>query len=161
MPATVLQIGSLRTCSKCHESKSVVEFSPSPRVKSGLQRECKQCVSSRATAWWRNNTSKYNDGRRVRRYNIDVNVLWEQQNGLCAIYHELMLPKGKKARSVVVDHDQRCCSSRGTCCGKCVRGLVHSRCNIVLGVLEKERKTLGLAKEYLRRYEEKGASLGH
>ena len=153
MPATVLQIGPLRVCSKCLESKPVEAFSPALRVKSGLQRECKECVSKRSSEWWRNNTERYNDGRRIRRYNVDVNALWEKQKGLCAMCQEPMLPRGKTARSVVVDHDAKCCSSRGTCCGQCVRGLLHSRCNIILGVLEKEGATLEAAQLYLRSYE--------
>lgn len=131
----------------------MADFSPATRVKSGLQRECKSCVVKRVEDWARSNPDKVSLNKRKRRYNIDFNALWEKQNGLCAMCHEPMLPKGKTARSVVVDHDGRCCASRGTCCGKCVRGLLHSRCNIILGVLEKESSTLDAAKAYLRLYE--------
>lgn len=149
MPAIVLQIGPDRTCSKCGESKPVGMFSPAPRVKSGLQRECKSCVSKRASEWVRDNPERRNETRRGGRYHVDFNAMWDAQGGLCSMCHGAMLPRGKQARSVVVDHDRKCCPQRGGCCGKCVRGLIHSRCNILLGVLESESSTLDAAKKYL------------
>jgi hypothetical protein len=59
-----------------------------------------------------------------------------------------------------VDHDHKCCApgdrnNRGDTCGKCLRGLLCSPCNIRLGLIEK-RGRLDLASKaelkYLKKY---------
>lgn len=96
-------------------------------------------------------TSKSNKSRSLF-YKIDFNKMWDLQSGLCAVCKELMLPKGKESRSVVVDHDKACCPGKGSC-GKCVRGLVHSRCNVVIGTLESPEymKVYSLCKTYMEK----------
>jgi hypothetical protein len=47
-----------------------------------------------------------------------------------------------------VDHDHKCCAGRRSC-GKCVRGLLCSRCNTVLGLLEEDPNLLP---PYLKKY---------
>jgi hypothetical protein len=105
-------------------------------------------VVLRASAWAKDHSERDALGRKNRFYKIDFNGMWEKQGGLCSICSNPMLPKGKTAKSVVVDHDRKCCPGRGSC-GKCVRGLVHSRCNIVLGVIESEGSTVEAAQKYL------------
>lgn len=42
---------------------------------------------------------------------------------------------------IYIDHDHRCCPvpprAQTRCCGGCVRGLVHFRCNTIIGYVEK------------------------
>jgi len=52
-----------------------------------------------------------------------------KQDGRC--------PCGRELDPAHMDHDHKCCSSRHSC-GKCVRGLLCSRCNLLLGVVEAE-----------------------
>jgi hypothetical protein len=51
--------------------------------------------------------------------------LCDLQQGYCAWCDK---PLGRKTPAV--DHNHRCCGSQDVC-GMCIRGLVHSRCNIV------------------------------
>lgn len=87
------------------------------------------------------------------RFGIDFNSLWARQQGLCGVCGEAMLPRGKEPDSVVVDHDHRCCDGQKSC-GQCVRGLVHFRCNRVLGDARDNPQILELAAAYLRRWQE-------
>ena len=56
-------------------------------------------------------------------------VLYEAQNGLCAICHRA----SGKSKRLAVDHDHACCPGPNSC-GKCVRGLLCGVCNrVILG----------------------------
>lgn len=52
---------------------------------------------------------------------------------------------------ICVDHDHRCCPGIRTC-GKCVRGLIHKKCNSGLGHFEDDPDTCLLAARYILRY---------
>jgi hypothetical protein len=62
---------------------------------------------------------------------IHRNELFVEQNGICA------WPPCRKPLSLTgpnsaeVDHNHRCCDREARTCGKCVRGLVHKRCNML------------------------------
>jgi Recombination endonuclease VII len=47
-----------------------------------------------------------------------------------------------------IDHDHACCGA-GRSCGKCVRGLLCSRCNTALGLLEDDAARVAAALAYL------------
>jgi len=133
MPATVLQIA---TCSKCNGIKSAEDFYRDLSARSGLRTVCKACdVKTRLQLVFK----------------IDINEWWAAQEGLCAICKIPMLPKGKESLSMVVDHDHHCCPGDRSC-GNCVRGLVHNRCNLILGELESSEflRVYAMAEAYLR-----------
>lgn len=71
------------------------------------------------------------------------------QGGVCAICRQ---PETKRMRGGVValsaDHDHSCCD-RKRACGKCVRGLLCSRCNRVLGEMNDDIGLLASAIAYL------------
>jgi hypothetical protein len=70
---------------------------------------------------------------RIRKYgmtNDQRNALYEAQDKKCALCRLPMeLDKSR------VDHDHGCCPGVITC-GKCVRGLLHVRCNTILAGVE-------------------------
>lgn len=57
-----------------------------------------------------------------------------------------------RATCAHIDHDHACCPGLQTC-GKCIRGLLCSRCNKVLGMLKEDPKLLPqFLLDYLERY---------
>jgi hypothetical protein len=82
----------------------------------------------------------------TRTYNIsldDYDSLWDAQNGRCAACLSLGAD-----RSLCVDHDHSCCPSDKSC-GNCVRGLLCTRCNALLGSAQDEVNVLKGCLAYL------------
>lgn len=73
------------------------------------------------------------------------------QNSCCACCGR---PMG--ARRFAVDHDHTCCPQRESC-GKCTRGLVCQRCNVLIGIFESIVASGLVLKipQYLAKYKEK------
>ena len=71
--------------------------------------------------------------RRLQRMHISTSrylmMLWRQQ-GRC--------PCGQELEKSRIDHDHACCPNKRRSCGKCVRGLLCNRCNLLLGMVESE-----------------------
>jgi hypothetical protein len=62
----------------------------------------------------------------------------------CELCHN-RFPMGKHRLSCHVDHDHGCCTGKRTC-GRCVRGIVCGRCNLILGAVEAADRDIGLDK---------------
>lgn len=73
---------------------------------------------------------------------FQYNALISAQNGLCLVCEKPL--NGK----ISVDHDHACCPTIYTC-GKCVRGLLHEKCNIGLGAFDDDPERLRKAARYL------------
>lgn len=94
--------------------------------------------------------------RRLKKYGLTLESyleLKESQNNLCAICGEVPAPlKGKTGAifldNFVIDHDHRCCPDEGSC-GKCVRGLTCSACNVAAGMLRDDPDRARKLAEYL------------
>lgn len=141
-----------KTCSVCGLDKVVPDdFTRDSRNKDGLVAACKSCESKRVCNWQSSDPTKYLRFKRNTNYNVDFNALWEKQGGLCLMCGKPMLPRGQKPMSVTIDHDQNCCPGYGSC-GKCVRGLIHNRCNRVLGNAKDDVELLTSAITYLNRW---------
>lgn len=69
--------------------------------------------------------------------------MWDRQGGLCAACRD--------KPPTQVDHDHSCCSGK-TSCGKCVRGLLCSKCNLIAGLLELNHDKFPKVREYLKEY---------
>ncbi len=72
--------------------------------------------------------------------------LHETYRGLCGLCGE---PEIVGSRRLAIDHDHTCCPGKKSC-GKCIRGLICSRCNLGLGHFRHNPKLLGDAILYLR-----------
>lgn len=51
-----------------------------------------------------------------------------------------------------MDHDHACCPSRNKTCGKCIRGILCSNCNLALGNAQDNEEILLAMVQYLRDY---------
>ena len=87
----------------------------------------------------------YNKRNTECRYSMQEVEWWsryQSQNGNCAICGEPMLPHGRGKDVAYVDHNHET--------GE-VRGLIHSKCNLIIGHAEDDPQLLRLAAEYLER----------
>jgi len=66
------------------------------------------------------------------------------QLGLCAICKSQLLSK------LCIDHNHKCCPDNHSC-GKCLRGILCSRCNLTLGLFENDEFRTN-ANDYLASY---------
>lgn len=145
LPTEVL--GVQRACTKCGLSKDLGEFYKHPDYADGRHSWCKGCFKEARIA----HRTAHPELAKNTKYGVDFNLMWAKQQGLCALCGTLMLPKGQGALSVVVDHDHSCCPDQKSC-GLCVRGLLHSRCNQLLGMSFEDTNILHAAVEYLDRW---------
>ena len=77
--------------------------------------------------------------------------LFDAQQGACAICGVPGLPMATMAQRnnvLVVDHDHGCCEGNRSC-GRCIRGLLCTRCNVGLGAFRDDPAFLHAARSYL------------
>ncbi|WP_405624249.1 endonuclease domain-containing protein [Streptomyces sp. NBC_00076] len=124
-----------KQCSVCLTWQQLDEYGASPVQADGLQPRCKGCVRF---ATYRVTPEHYAS-------------LLEAQSGVCAIC-ERHYSAGK---SLAVDHDHSCCPVPRSC-GKCVRGLLCTRCVLGVGRLGGSAERAATAAEYLRAWSARG-----
>ncbi len=169
--ADLLGMTTSKTCSRCGQDKPLTDFyrrsdrdrerfpDDDPRAYRGA---CKECFSPASTPERRAKAAEYQ--RRYREKNPET--LWAKhlrnygvtpewyaetlasQGGGCAICNT---PECSTGRRFAIDHDHRCCPDPATSCGKCVRGLLCSSCNVGIGKLGDDATRLQAAAAYLRR----------
>lgn len=77
----------------------------------------------------------------------DYNRMLVEQGGKCAICGTTD-PGGRWGTNFAVDHDHSCCPGQKTC-GKCIRQLICSPCNVGLGAFGDDPDRLMAAAAYL------------
>jgi hypothetical protein len=139
----------------CLAEKEADQFSPDRRAKDGCQARCKKCKSGETRAAYAANPSRKSaigkrhyrsdrgaTSRLSRMFGITVEgyrALLEKQGGRCAI-----CPATEPGRGNVnfcVDHDHKTGA---------VRGLLCSRCNVALGLMNDDMAQLKSALEYMQ-----------
>jgi hypothetical protein len=94
----------------------------------------------------------------LRRYGLTPEqfaVMFAGQDGRCAICHT----ESPGGQGWHVDHDHRCCNTRKTSCGRCIRGLLCSRCNIAIGNLRDDPIIIRAALDYVVLHQERLAAM--
>jgi hypothetical protein len=126
----------MKICTKCGCEKILEDFGSAPSLKSGRHSWCKTCLKDRV---WESKLKSH--------YNLtltDYNELLDSQNGACAI-----CGLEPTSRRLAVDHDHACCPGEKSC-GKCVRGLLCTNCNLGIGAAQDNIAILEAMIIYLR-----------
>lgn len=113
-------------------------------------------VLTKTSEYYQKNKEKIRS--RTQAYNIKAkyNITLEQfenilhkQNGKCTICRSILRIKGSNGQDKFqIDHDHKCCPSSKTC-GNCIRSILCSRCNLVIGLMEDNPEILQNAANYL------------
>lgn len=101
-----------------------------------FHQRCKECKEGKKKI----QQEQYKKYGRDRKYKVPKG--WREQimkfqGGHCAL---CPATEGSNGRRLAIDHDHDCCSTDGSCCGKCARGLLCDSCNAKVGYVEKLMK---------------------
>jgi hypothetical protein len=151
-----LKTGKPRSwCKLCTNADNIARAAANPELNNARAKAWRDAnpekFAATSLAWRLKNPDKVEANIRWTKYRLDFDAMWKAQKGLCACCGEVMLPKGRTMDSVCVDHDHKCCPGKRSC-GKCIRGLIHWRCNMVLGYVKDEPALLRSALAYLERW---------
>ena len=140
-----------KICTKCKQEKNLSGFSLDKYKKSGLTSSCKECRKVQSKQWQFLNPKKYQQSAKNYRLNNPEKVaksvwntklktkygitekefdsLYTKQNGLCAICGKPEFAKTPQGniRPLSIDHHHL---------NKTVRGLLCSKCNCAIGLLD-------------------------
>lgn len=145
----------MKTCTKCGQTKDLVEFYGRKIAKDGRVQPCKACCNVASTKWHYKHhkralenhaeyrkkegpakRAEYKRAYRLKNYKRgDYDRLFAEQNGVCAICG---LAELKQALSI--DHDHKTHK---------IRGLLCSNCNNGLGRFKEDLDILASATSYL------------
>ena len=130
--------GDLIHCRKCEQYLTIDQF---PKLrKNGKYVTYTYCKSCDNLIGHLGNLKNYGLTR------DDYVDMEKSQNGVCKICGEAEKHKNRLS----VDHDHSCCSGIKSC-GKCIRGLLCSNCNRVLGQVKDNKVLLQKMIDYLKK----------
>lgn len=144
-----------KRCSKCKIDKSISEFGKNSSKKDGLQSACNICRKTANREYYKKtpdlpcrkvDPAKKRAQHLKSRYGLSVesySLLLEMQDNKCAICLETF------NETPHVDHNHKCCSGEKITCGKCVRGLLCAKCNLMIGFAERKNDIIFSAAKYL------------
>ena len=143
-----------KECVREYDQVRIDKIRVMPRKQKGNLIHCRYCEQylPKSSFWSKNTYCKtcqplIGHIGNLKKYGLtrdDYVDLEKSQNGLCKICGE----KEKYNKRLSVDHDHTCCPG-ATSCGKCIRGLLCSRCNKVLGQLNDNKILLQKMIDYL------------
>lgn len=136
-----------------------------------MSEQAKENARQRAREWHANNRERANAGRiqryrssrenaiapaNVRRFSLTPEryaEMFAAQGGRCFICRGMEPQfRNEKRKFLAVDHDHACCPADRSC-GECVRALVCSSCNYILGRVNDDPDWLNKAEAYLRKHQ--------
>lgn len=130
-------VDGLRVCTECGESKPLEQFPVHRQARAGRARRCCTCKNAATRC-------RAKLGARYRRKGLtieDFQELYDAQNGVCAICSQPEIrTRSGAVRILCIDHDHQT---------GMIRGLLCSRCNVILGQVRDIPETLLAAAAYL------------
>ena len=149
----------MKTCTRCNNELALDKFQE--RAPGYLYRQCRKCrLEVRHERYKDYPQSKINDQERAKKWYEDnrERVLGERKNKrdkfgnkwytlkycykLNKEQYHLILNNQKNAcaickenKKLYVDHDHSCCPTENTC-GKCIRGLICQKCNMMMHYID-------------------------
>lgn len=169
-PSARAPSGTLR-CTRCGETKPLDEFGTDSRKRNGKKSSCNPCAAATVWEWRQKYPDRYEalkklprtEWQRLRRRELtlrDVYHLtladWDhmlaEQGGGCAVCGGGPSGPGRGGAQFHVDHDHACCPGVGSC-GRCVRGILCSNCNTMIGLAKDDAVRLLAAAEYLQKFQ--------
>ena len=148
-----------RVCYTCKVEKLLTKdnFYKNKQKPSGLGYQCKDCVKAyddsrkeQKKLYHENHKELAKILARLTKYGItDSQYKWllSKQNYKCACCGT----NNPGQRTWHIDHDHSCCPDRKSC-SKCIRGLICSRCNLMLGHAHDDVKVLQDGINYLNNF---------
>jgi hypothetical protein len=140
--------GTKRVCKWCLEIKPADAFGNGERYKNGKLPHCKSCKTQYVNRWRNHPENKdkclehQRSKRRQKKYHLEPGEFErriEEQDNCCALCGK-PFELDKSAKAPRVDHDHST--------GK-VRGILHSNCNVMIGLAEENTGTLRKAIDYI------------
>ena len=131
-------------CTVCQQEKPASAYGPEKRKRNGLKSQCRDCCNRDSKRQYRKNRAKRladDRTKRLKRYGLDeasLLAMYERQLGECAGCFRHM-----ELDALKVDH----CHRRGH-----TRGLLCHNCNITLGLIKDNPRTLENLARYLREH---------
>ena len=153
-----------KKCSVCGLIKLLSEFGKHKGTLSGYRSACKKCRqkdheinkekhNAQAKTRRQQNLAAHKHRARFYRFGVgkeEYDKILGEQNYSCAICG---ITEAGSGRDWHTDHDHSCCSGDlNKTCGKCVRGLLCSRCNVVLGGVKDDIELLKKMIQYLKKH---------
>ena len=127
-----------KQCRICEKIKPYSEYAGKDSKTKQRESYCIECKKFMGTE------------RVLKRYGLTVDdymELFRKQNGICKICQKPEIG-GKR---LAVDHDHSCCSGAYSC-GKCIRGLLCTKCNQALGMVADDISILESMIAYLKTF---------
>lgn len=126
----------VKTCSCCGVEKGVADFYPHKNTKDKLRAKCKQCTSLENKNWAVNNPDKKKNAHYRTTYGLsyeEVLLKHKVVDNKCEVCNE-------EKELLAVDH----CHTSGK-----VRGMLCTRCNLLLGKIEENKDIIFKLFKYL------------
>lgn len=137
-----------RVCKECKSIESKVNYLKNKAIIAERHRLYRRDNKVKIKKYQEQRYLKIKDDLRYQQYNLtreDFEKLLSSQGNRCACCGEA----SPGLRDWNVDHDHNCCPGKESC-GKCIRGLLCSHCNPMLGFAKDNISRLQSAINYLR-----------
>lgn len=148
----------MKKCSTCKIDKDISHFPSNKAKKDGLNLKCRFCYNAYQKEWYTKNQEIHLNRVRKRRLEIGKLSMRLIAHNISLDFYTQLIEKYqdkcwicKEKKAVAIDHDHLCCPG-STSCGNCVRGVLCSQCNSMIGLGQDKPSILIAASEYLISY---------